>query len=368
MKFDKIYKETRMCQNTQATQKKPKIIFENLLFLAPLAGYTDLPFRKVVKRFGVDITVSEMISSHALAFSSAKTLKMISKSPNETPFSVQIAGSKPDIITKAIEVLNAQNNQNHIDILDFNCGCPAPKVANHGNGSGLLKDLDLLVKCLNLIKEKTNAPYTSVKVRLGFDKKIPIEIANALNDANVDFVVAHARTKADAYKKERVDYNALASMKQILSHPLIANGEIDSPNKAREVLDFTGANGVMIGRAALKSPWIFWQIKQNLKSSTFSTKSSANFANQELPKVIKREIVLEHFDSMIDFYGERGAIMFRKNLHAYTKGEEGASAFRNVINCITNPKSMREAIEEFFDSSFITSPLPQIIELNKKSV
>ncbi|MGX2970786.1 tRNA dihydrouridine synthase [Helicobacter sp. T3_23-1059] len=346
------------------------MIFENLLFLAPLAGYTDLPFRKVVKRFGVDITVSEMISSHALAFSSAKTLKMISKSPNETPFSVQIAGSKPDIITKAIEVLNAQNqtHQNHIDILDFNCGCPAPKVANHGNGSGLLKDLDLLVKCLNLIKEKTNATYTSVKVRLGFDKKIPLEIANALNDANVDFVVAHARTKTDAYKKERIDYNALASMKQILSHPLIANGEIDSPSKAIEVLDFTGANGVMIGRAALKSPWIFWQIKQNLKSSTFSAKSSEKYENQELPKVIKREIVLEHFDSMIDFYGERGAIMFRKNLHAYAKGEEGASAFRNVVNNMTNPKSMREAIEEFFDSSLIVSPLPQIIKLNQKSV
>ena len=359
-----------MCQTTQTTQKTPNITFENLLFLAPLAGYTDLPFRKVVKHFGVDITVSEMISSHALAFSSAKTLKMLSKSPNETPFSVQIAGSKLDIITKAIEVLNAQNeiNQNHIDILDFNCGCPAPKVANHGNGSGLLKDLDLLVKCLNLIKEKTNAPYTSVKVRLGFDKKIPLEIANALNDANVDFVVAHARTKADAYKKERIDYNALANMKQILSHPLIANGEIDSPSKAIEVLDFTGANGVMIGRAALKSPWIFWQIKQLLKSSAFSAKSSTRHASEELPKVIKREIVLEHFDSMIDFYGERGAIMFRKNLHAYAKSEEGASAFRNVVNSITNPKFMREAIEEFFDSSFITSPLPQIITLNQKSV
>ena len=157
-------------------------------------------------------------------------------------------------------------------------------------------------------------------------------------------------------------------MKQILSHPLIANGEIDSPSKAIEVLDFTGANGLMIGRAALKSPWIFWQIKQNLKSSAFSTKSSANFANKELPKVIKREIVLEHFDSMIDFYGERGAIMFRKNLHAYAKAEEGASAFRNVVNNMTNPKSMREAIEEFFDNSLITSPLPQIIKLNQKSV
>lgn len=338
-------------------QEQKDIIFENLLFLAPLAGYTDLPFRKVVKRFGVDITVSEMISSHALAFSSAKTLKMLAKSPNETPFSVQIAGSKPEVLSKAIEVLNKQNeiNKNHIDILDFNCGCPAPKVANHGNGSGLLKNLDLLVKCLNLIREHTNARYTSVKVRLGFDKKIPLEIANALNDANVDFVVAHARTKADAYKKERIDYQALENMKQVLRHPLIANGEIDSPQKAQEVLDFTGANGVMIGRAALKSPWIFWQIKQGKRSD-------------ELPNVIKREIVLEHFDAMIDFYGERGAIMFRKNLHAYAKGEEGASAFRNVANNISESKSMREAIEEFFDESRIKADFQAFVELNKKSV
>ena len=132
------------------TTKIDKIIFDNLLFLAPLAGYTDLPFRKVVKQFGVDITVSEMISSHALAFNSAKTLKMLEKSPNENPFSIQIAGSKLEVLDKAIEVLNAQNqaNQHYIDILDFNCGCPAPKVTNHGNGSGLLKDLNLLVKCL----------------------------------------------------------------------------------------------------------------------------------------------------------------------------------------------------------------------------
>ena len=337
------------------TTKIDKIIFDNLLFLAPLAGYTDLPFRKVVKQFGVDITVSEMISSHALAFNSAKTLKMLEKSPNENPFSIQIAGSKLEVLDKAIEVLNAQNqaNQHYIDILDFNCGCPAPKVANHGNGSGLLKDLNLLVKCLNFIKEKTNTRYTSVKVRLGFDKKIPLEIANALNDTSVDFVVAHARTKADAYKKEKIDYFALAQMKQVLRHPLIANGEIDSAKKAQEVLNLTGANGVMIGRAALRMPWIFWQIKQN---------------SQDLPNVIKREIVLEHFDSMIDFYGARGAIMFRKNLHAYAKDEEGASTFRNVVNSISEPRIMREAIEEFFDDCYISSSFLRFVELNQKSI
>lgn len=327
-----------------------KIDFENLLMLAPLAGYTDLPFRSVVKKFGVDITVSEMISSHALAYSSEKTRKMIQKSPLETPYSVQLAGSKEEILKKAVEILNEEKG---IDIIDFNCGCPAPKVANHGNGSGLLKELPHLVKMLNIIRDNTHKPYTSVKVRLGFDKKIPLEIAHALSDAPVDFVVVHGRTRSDGYKKNKIDYESIAQMKKILKVPVIANGEITSVQKAKEVLSATGANGLMIGRAALSSPWIFWQIKNN---------------TDELPPVIKKELVLEHFDAMVDFYGERGVVMFRKNLHAYAKGHSEASEFRTRVNSMTCVKEMRENINEFFDSSIIRGEFPVIVELNKKSV
>lgn len=327
-----------------------KIDFENLLMLAPLAGYTDLPFRSVVKKFGVDITVSEMISSHALAFSSEKTKKMIQKSPLENPYSVQLAGSKEEILKKAVEILNEEEG---IDIIDFNCGCPAPKVANHGNGSGLLKELPHLVKMLNIIKDNTNKPYTSVKVRLGFDKKIPLEIAQALSDAPVDFVVVHGRTRSDGYKKDKIDYESIAQMKKILKVPVIANGEVTSVQKAKEVLNATGANGLMVGRAALSSPWIFWQIKNN---------------TDELPPVIKKELVLEHFDRMVDFYGERGVVMFRKNLHAYAKGHSEASEFRTRVNSMTSIIEMRESINDFFDSSIIRGEFPVIVELNKKSV
>lgn len=327
-----------------------KIDFENLLMLAPLAGYTDLPFRSVVKKFGVDITVSEMISSHALAFSSEKTKKMIQKSPLENPYSVQLAGSKEKILKKAVEILNEEEG---IDIIDFNCGCPASKVANHGNGSGLLKELPHLVKMLNIIKDNTNKPYTSVKVRLGFDKKIPLEIAQALSDAPVDFVVVHGRTRSDGYKKDKIDYESIAQMKKILKVPVIANGEVTSVQKAKEVLNATGANGLMIGRAALSSPWIFWQIKNN---------------TDELPPVIKKELVLEHFDRMVDFYGERGVVMFRKNLHAYAKGHSEASEFRTRVNSMTSIIEMRESINDFFDSSIIRGEFPVIVELNKKSV
>lgn len=327
-----------------------KIDFENLLMLAPLAGYTDLPFRSVVKKFGVDITVSEMISSHALAYCSEKTKKMIQKSPLENPYSVQLAGSKEEIVKKAVEILNEEKG---IDIIDFNCGCPAPKVANHGNGSGLLKELPHLVKMLNIIRDNTDKPYTSVKVRLGFDKKIPLEIAHALSDAPVDFVVVHGRTRSDGYKKDKIDYESIAQMKKILKVPVIANGEITSVQKAKEVLNATGANGLMIGRAALSSPWIFWQIKNN---------------TDELPPVIKKELVLEHFDRMVDFYGERGVVMFRKNLHAYAKGHSEASEFRTRVNSMTSITQMRESINDFFDSSIIRGEFPVIVELNKKSV
>lgn len=332
---------------------KPLLDFSNardLLFLAPLAGYTDLPFRNVVKKFGVDITVSEMISSHALAYSSAKTIKMLEKSSIETPFSAQISGSKPEVLKRAIEVLNAQKG---IDIVDFNCGCPAPKVANHGNGSGLLKDLSHLVTLLHLIREHTTAPYTSVKVRLGFDIKIPEEIANALNDAPIDFVVIHGRTRSDGYKKERIDYDAIALMNKILRVPVIANGEIDSATKAYEVLHNTGANGVMIGRAALVAPWIFWQIRHKTEA---------------IPYFIKKDLVLEHFNAMVQFYGERGVVMFRKNLHAYAKGHSGASAFRQVVNTLSDSNSMRVAIEDFFGDCLQEWAIEPLVELNKRSV
>lgn len=311
------------------------INFNNLLMLAPLAGYTDLPFRSMIKKFGVDISVSEMVSAYALSFNPKKTLKMIQKSPLEIPFSVQIAGNNKEIIKRSVDILN---NQDGIDIIDLNCGCPAPKVSSHGNGSGLLKDLNLLANLVNTIKLNSNKKYTSIKVRLGFDKKIPLELASMINDCGADFVVVHGRTKVDAYKKEKIDYNAIATIKEKINIPLIANGEIDSYDKAKEVLEVTNANGVMIGRFALREPWIFYQLKNNTK---------------QLPDMLKKDIVLEHFDNMIQEYGDRGCIMFRKNLHTYAKNHQNAHDFRMQVNSMTNPKEMRDSIISFFDDEKI---------------
>lgn len=300
-----------------------------VIALAPLAGYTDLPFRSVVKKFGVDYTVSEMISSNALAYNSEKTKKMITKSSNEDPYFVQLAGSREDIMQLAVEKLNEIEG---IDGIDLNCGCPAPKVFNHGSGSNLLEDLPRLQKILKTIKKYSNKQYTTAKVRIGVNEKIPVDIAKAVEDCGVDFIAVHGRTKAGAYKAP-VDYDAIAAIKEAVKIPVIANGDIKDLEKAKYVLNHTNADGVMIGRGAVGKPWIFHQIA---------------FNNSNITNELKKEIIIEHFKKMCEHYGEYGTVMFRKHLHTYSKGYDSANNFREKINKITNPNEMLEEIKSFF--------------------
>jgi len=310
-----------------------KISFDSPLYvLAPLAGYTDLPFRSVVKKFGADLTVSEMISSNALAHGSTKTLKMLEKNTIEDPYSVQIAGAENDIVAQAVRVLNDQEG---IDIIDFNCGCPVPKVVGHGSGSSLLRDLDRMGSLIKTIKETSNKSMTTVKVRLGFEEKNHIEIAKIVEANGADFIAVHGRTRAGKFKAE-VDYDAIKEMKAAISIPLIANGDIDSFEKARWVLEHTGADGVMIGRGAVGAPWIFHQLKTG---------------RADIDLMLKHEIILEHFDKMIDFYGPRGVAMFRKHTHTYSKGYAGASMLRDKVNRIDDVAEFRGVIDTFFKES-----------------
>jgi tRNA-dihydrouridine synthase B len=303
--------------------------------LAPLAGFTDLPFRSVVKKFGVDLTVSEMISSNALIHNSKKTYRMLERAPIENPYSIQIAGSDLDVIRRAVEIINERDD---VTCIDLNCGCPAPKVVNNLQGSSLLTDLPQMAKVIETIKKYSNKEYTSVKFRLGFNEKNHIEIAKLCEDAGADYIAVHGRTRAGRYKAP-VDYDALAEIKQNINIPMFANGDIDTPEKAKWVREYTGAEGVMIGRAAVGKPWIFRQIKEGMSEPT--------------PELIK-EVVLEHFDQMIKHYDKYGAIIFRKNLHSYSKaGYQGASVFRNEVNRIEDPKEMRDVVEAFFSQAFI---------------
>lgn len=302
---------------------------KKLLILAPLAGYTDLPFRSVAKHFGADITVSEMISSNALVYNNAKTLKMAEKSSNETPYFVQIAGNDKHIIKKAVMILNEIP---WIDGIDLNCGCPAPKVFNHGSGSSLLGDLDKLKEILTTVKETNKKTYTSAKIRIGVNDKIPVEIAQAVESCGVDFVSVHGRTRKGAYK-EAVDYDAIKAIKESIKIPVIANGDITDFDKYNFVMNHTNADGAMIGRGAIGKPWVFYQIKHNCGA---------------VPKDIVYQIVLEHFDKMIEFYGSFGVPMFRKHLHMYSKGFSGASEFRERMNTIKEADIARVQIDNFF--------------------
>jgi len=318
-------------------KKLDKLSFDKPLYvLAPLAGYTDLPFRSVVKKFGADLTVSEMLSSNALVHGSEKTLHMIEKSPLEDPYSVQIAGAEVDVVKRAVEILNEING---IDIIDLNCGCPVPKVVGHGSGSSLLLDLPLMGKIITTIKQTSNKNLTSVKIRLGFEKKNHIDIAKMVEASGADFIAVHGRTRAGKFKAA-VDYDAIREIKRAVSIPVIANGDIDSYEKAMWVLEHTGADGIMIGRGAVGAPWIFHQLKN---------------ASQNIDKNIKHAIIMEHFDKMIEFYGSYGVPMFRKHTHTYSKGYSGASVLRNNVNRISDPLEYRSVIDDFFKNSEIVS-------------
>jgi len=310
-----------------------KISFDKTLYvLAPLAGYTDLPFRNVAKKFGADLTVSEMVSSNALEHNSAKSMKMLEKNAIEDPYSVQIAGSDVDIVKRAVEVINQQDG---IDAIDLNCGCPVPKVTGGGSGSSLLRDLDQMGRIIETIKNTSNKQYTSVKVRLGFSEKNHVEIAKIVEEAGADFIAVHGRTRAGKFKSE-VDYDAIAEVKQSIGIPVIANGDITDYEKAQWVLNHTKADGLMIGRGAVGQPWIFHQLKTG---------------EHEVSIQLKKEIVLEHYNSMVEFYGAHGVVMFRKHIHTYCKGLKGASNLRNQVNSISDIEAFRKVMIEFFDNT-----------------
>jgi len=309
-----------------------KLSFSNQVYaLAPLAGFTDLPFRSVVKKFGADLTVSEMLSSNALAHGSKKTLHMLKKSPLEDPYSAQIAASEVDMARLAVEVLNEHSG---IDIIDLNCGCPVPKVVGHGSGSSLLLNLPLMGEIIRTIKDTSNKSLTSVKIRLGFEKKNHIDIAKLVEDSGADFIAVHGRTRAGKFKAP-VDYDAIKEIKEAISIPVIANGDIDSYEKAKWVQEYTGCDGIMIGRGAVGNPWIFHQLKTSTK---------------EIGNDIKHDIIMEHFDKMVEFYGSHGVAMFRKHTHTYSKGFRGASKLRNEVNHIGDVLEYREVLDNFFKS------------------
>jgi len=309
---------------------------ENNLVLAPMAGVTDRPFRQLCKRLGAGLAVSEMVSSNSMLRGALKTLRRANHDGETLPRSVQIAGACPKMMGEAARL----NEDLGAQLIDINMGCPAKKVCNTLAGSALLKDEPLVGQILEAVVKAVSIPVT-LKIRTGWDKdnKNGILIAKIAENAGIQALSVHGRTRS-CYFKGEVEYETIAAIKAEIKIPVIANGDIDTPEKAKAVLEKTKADGIMIGRAAQGRPWIFREIDHYLKTGCHLPEPSL----QEI-----KVILLEHIENLYEFYGsETGAMIARKHVSWYAKGQVNAARFREQFNQINTIPEQRLAIETFF--------------------
>jgi tRNA-dihydrouridine synthase B len=309
----------------------------NNLLVAPMAGVTDRPFRQLCKQFGAGLAVSEMVSSNSLLWGSEKTRRRANHDGETEPKSVQIAGADPAMMAEAARY----NVANGAQIIDINMGCPAKKVCNVLAGSALLQDEPLVARILSAVVKAVDVPVT-LKIRTGWDRahKNGVAVARMAEDCGVQALAVHGRTRADAYQGE-AEYETIKAIKAAVKIPVIANGDIDSPEKAKQVLDQTGADAVMIGRAAQGRPWIFREIEHYLKTGA------------RLPEPPPQEIratLLGHLDNLYQFYGtELGVRIARKHISWYSKGLVGGAVFRHAVNQVETVAEQLRLIKDFFD-------------------
>ena len=313
------------------------ITLRNNLFVAPMAGVTDRPFRQLCKKLGAGLAVSEMVTSNSLLYGSEKTKRRANHDGEVDPISVQIAGADPAMMAEA-----ARYNADHgAQIIDINMGCPAKKVCNVMAGSALLRDEPLVSRILEaVVRAAPDLPVT-LKFRTGWDKNnrnAPL-IARIAEESGIKLIAIHGRTRACQYMGH-AEYDTIAEVKSRVSIPVIANGDITSPQKAKYVLDYTGADGVMIGRAAQGRPWIFREIEHYLATG-----------EELLPPLVSEihQVCREHLDDLYGFYGEEtGVRIARKHISWYTKGLVGSAAFRHNMNQLPDIPAQLAAVEEFF--------------------
>ena len=311
-------------------------VLKNNLVVAPMAGVTDRPFRQLCKKLGAGLAVSEMVTSNSLLYGSEKTRRRANHEGEVDPISVQIAGADPQMMAEAARY----NVDNGAQIIDINMGCPAKKICNVMAGSALLKDEPLVLQILKAVVGAVNVPVT-LKIRTGWDKnnRNAVMIAKMAEDAGVQALAMHGRTRACLYMGD-AEYDTIAAVKQAVNIPLIANGDITTPEKAKYVLDYTGADAVMIGRAAQGRPWIFREIEHYLKTGTHL-----------LPPTVEEihTVMLEHINDLYGFYGDiAGMRVARKHISWYTKGLAGSASFRHNMNTLQTIELQQAAINDFF--------------------
>jgi tRNA-dihydrouridine synthase B len=310
---------------------------ENNLVVAPMAGVTDRPFRQLCKRLGAGLAVSEMVSSDPRLRDTHKSLRRTNHEGEVEPIIVQIAGSDPEWMADAARY----NVDRGAQIIDINMGCPAKKVCNVAAGSALLRNEALVGQIVAAVVAAVAVPVT-LKIRTGWsvENRNAVRIARIAEDAGIAALSVHGRTRACGFTGP-VEYETIRAVKQNVSVPVTANGDIDSPEKAREVLERTGADAVMVGRAAQGRPWIFREIRHYLDHGR-------KLPAPEVEEI--REVILEHLSDHYEFYGEESGVrVARKHLSWYAAGLRGGEAFRHQINQVDSSAAQIASVDRFFD-------------------
>src|SRR3954465_3073782 len=309
----------------------------NAVFVAPMAGITDRPFRRLARRYGAALAVSEMVSARPELRSPRKTQLRLDHAGEPGPVSVQIAGSDPQMLADAARF----NADRGAQIIDINMGCPAKKVCNVAAGSALLQNEPLVARILDAVVAAINIPVT-LKIRTGWnpDNRNAVRVAQIAQSAGVTALSVHGRTRACAFNGE-AEYETIAEVKSRVAIPVIANGDIDSPEKARQVLDLTGADALMIGRAAQGRPWIFREIQHYLTSGN----------HLPAPRIVEiRKVLLDHLRALYELYGEQSGVrVARKHIGWYVKGLAGASLFRHNMNRLETTHQQLDAVGAYLD-------------------
>ena len=308
----------------------------NQLVLAPMAGVTDRPFRQLCKSLGAGMAVSEMVTSRADLRDSLKSRRRRDHEGEVEPRIVQIAGAEPEMMAEAAAYNVAEGAQ----IIDINMGCPAKKVCNKAAGSALLQDEELVKRILEAVVAAVDVPVT-LKIRTGWDRehKNGVRIAEIAEQAGIQALAVHGRTRADLYQGE-AEYATLSAIKAAVKLPVMANGDVDSPQKARDVLALTGADAVMIGRAAQGRPWIFREVEHFLATGR-------HLAAPEPSEVCS--IMLGHLENLYGFYGEfSGVRVARKHITWYLKTLDGAQGFRERVMRAETALEQQTLIRGFF--------------------
>ena len=319
--------------------KIDNILLESNVLLAPMSGVTDLPFRKLVKKFGAPLLISEMIASRAMILQTKESLKKCEKDESQYPMSVQLAGCDPFIMAEAAKL----NQDMGADIIDINFGCPVKKVVNGFAGSALMKDEDLATKIMEAVVKAVKIPVT-MKMRLGwsYENINAPSLAKKAEDCGIKMLVVHGRTRCQMYNGN-ANWEMIAQVKNAVSIPVIANGDIKTSQDAKNALSQSNADGVMIGRACYGRPWLINQIEKEL-----------NHQLQILPPTIEEQktIIIQHFQGMVDYYDEQIAIpLARKHIGWYSSGFKNGASFRADINTTKEYSEIIRKIENFYQQS-----------------